>query len=176
MLDKQGKVSALTTLVNDGALSEALTFAVLNRFPDDWVKRCHALLMERDAHIYAAAEIPVADEDDIVTRRRYEIMEEMKRDRAERKKMNSQDAKQAASMYIRQGKFSEARKLEKRFGRQVISKTYLKGTSKYVLWCKRQRLDLIGEYRNLLIVDPKAAQAFRRKHEIQESEINPTFD
>lgn len=176
MLEKQEKIKTLTSLVRDGALGEALTFAVMNKFPATWIERCHALLMEKNAPIYAAAAVPIPESDDIVTQRRNQIIREMEQEKADKLKMNKKDARQAASNFIRLGQFKKAKELETRFGADVITKNYRKGTSKYMLWCKRQRLEIIGEYRNLVLVDSERAKKFRQKHEIQESEINPTFD
>ena len=175
MKEKKDKIQALTSLVNNGELGEALTYAVMNRFPKAWVERCHNLLTEKNAPIYAAASVVIPECDDVVAQDRMRIIEEMRREREDKKRMNKKEARQMASSFIRTGKYAKAKELETRFGESVITKNYRRETSKYMLWCKRQRLGIIGEYRNLVIVDFDKAQAFKRSHEIQESEIKPTF-
>ena len=88
MQNKQEKIQTLTTLVNDGALGEALTFAVMNKFPQAWVNRCHFLLMEKNAAIFEAAAKPVPECDDIVTQQRNKIVREMAKEKEDRKRMN----------------------------------------------------------------------------------------
>lgn len=167
----QTKIETLTTLVEEGALVQAMTYAVLNKFPTRYIERCHALFMDSKGEWLESMLAPVPAEADTVTERREQIAADMKRDR-EASKVSIKDIAKQVAGHITAKRYDEARKLELKYGESVLYNNHLKPTSKYAMWKKRRRMEVINEYRWLLCGSPEEAEAYRKAHGIDSSEMS----